>query len=726
MKKVTTFTTLTLLLFLLASCGGALKEVTDYHGDITGTVMCDGEPLSSVEVEINPGGETVFTNNNGSYSFKRVEAGNYKLTFSKDGYKSVQKTVSVKAGEVVTADVSLVIEGNIISVDVEVLDFGKQKNELAITLQNKSGKIVSWEVEKTQLPSWLTLSAYEDDIPSKGTNLVSVSVDRSKVEGESAKASINILISSGQTLAVKVTVEAGKVGEVDVYACDVDYNLFIIRFEKGENVEYFYVGADISFERTDDEIIEYGTKYETDTDPIIFFPEYPGELYCLYVLPFNEFGQKGLMQMYEVELLKEPKDKTTPLKDITKEGTYSIKDAVVFASQEKNLILTDDNGHSFFYAYYDYTSPTRPKEDDIIAITNGSVVRKNGILAFENPSCTVTGKIDRKGYYDEAERYWKGKTISSASMMSEYCSSYSSFGVMPCEFKGILTSANGGKDYCLAVGYGDVNDPKGAITSPDPNKLNSFDGSYVSCKGFAVGVSGGTLQFYPYYLNAVSTPLAHYLGTWDASAYNVTAKEQQKWEGMNITTFDSEGENWVYAETWMETGQSYFAAYGRYNPKTGWIDMLGGYYNAKKTFYFTRDPSVQYYSFFYPVSSGEGGSYLIGEGRDSESIAVFKPSLTQSDALILTGDYIPDENGRVANGFVFKYSQNDNSSNYGYFNVYTNLTLTRSTKSTNSSVKPNSIPFTLKKDIQKRYDVKIPYKRTVDSAVSINGDSSKL
>lgn len=725
MKKVTTFTTLTLLLFLLASCGGALKEVTDYHGDITGTVMCDGEPLSSVEVEINPGGETVFTNNNGSYSFKRVEAGNYKLTFSKDGYKSVQKTVSVKAGEVVTADVSLVIEGNIISVDVEVLDFGKQKNELAITLQNKSGKIVSWEVEKNQLPSWLTLSAYEDDIPSKGTNLVSVSVDRSKVEGESAKASINILISSGQTLAVKVTVEAGKVGEVDVYACDVDYNFFVIRFEKGENVEYFYVGADISFERTDDEIIEYGTKYETDTDPIIFFPEYPGKLYCLYVLPFNEFGQKGLMQMYEVELLKEPKDKTTPLKDITKEGTYSIKDAVVFANRGENLILTDDKGLSYFYVYYDYTSSTRPQEDDIIAITNGSVVRKNGILAFENPSCTVTGKIDRKGYYDEAERYWKGKTISSASMMSEYCSSYSSLGVVPCKLEGIFRSSNDGNDFYLAVGYGDVNDPKAVI--PDNSTwMKAMDGFYLIIEGFAIGVSGGTMQILPKLFDSSRTPLAHYLGSWNASAYNVNAKEQQKWEGMNITTFDSEGETWVYAETWMGTGQSYFGAYGRYNQVTGWIDMLGGYCNTSKSFYFTSDPSVSYHSVFYPVSSGEGGSYLIREGRDSESIAVFKPSLTQSDALILTGDYIPDENGRVANGFVFKYSQNDNSSNYGYFNVYTNLTLTRSTKSTNSSVKPNSIPFTLKKDIQKRYDVKIPYKRTVDSAVSINGDSSKL
>lgn len=710
---------------MASSCGGALKEVTDYTGDISGTVMCDDEPLSSVEVEITPGGSTVFTNNYGTFSFNRIEAGNYKLSYSKDGYKSKTKSVVVKAGETANADISLEMDGNKVNADVEVLDFGKQKNELAINLQNKTGKLVSWEVEKDKLPSWLVLSAYEDDIPSKGTNSVTVRVDRSKVEGESAKASINFLISSGQTIAIKVNVEAGKVGEVGVELTALAYDYFICYFKKSENVAYYYVGADLSANLPEEDLLKYGDKYDTDDEPIIFTLPVPGETYYLYVLPFNEFHQKGITQKYIIECPSQPETSYTMLDEITTEGTYDVKDAIVFASRGKNVILTQNKGQSFFYAFFDDSVSARPNEDEVIDITNGNVVMKNGILAFKNPSFKSTGKIDRKSYFSDTESYWRNKTIISANMMNQYCSSYATSGVVPCKLEGIFRSSNDGNDFYLAVGYGDVNDPKAVITD-NSTWMKAMDGFYLIIEGFAVGVSGGTMQILPASFDSSRTPLAHYLGSWNASAYNVNAKEQQKWEDMTITSFDSEGETWVYAETWMGTGQSYFGAYGRYNQFTGWIDMLGGYHNTSKSFYFTSDPSVSYHSVFYPVSSGEGGSYLIGEGRDSESIAVFKPSLTQSDALILTGDYIPDENGRVANGFVFKYSQNDNSSNYGYFNVYTNLTLTRSTKSTNSSVKPNSIPFTLKKDIQKRYDVKIPYKRTVDSDISIDGDSSKL
>lgn len=726
MKNLTTSILLVLSLVMISSCSGALKEVTDYTGDISGTVMCDDEPLSSVEVEITPGGSTVFTNNYGSFSFSRIEAGTYKLSYSKDGYKSKTKSVVVKAGENANADISLEMDGDKVSADVDVLDFGKQKNELAINLKNKTGKIVSWEVDEEKLPSWIELSAYEDDIPSKGTNSVTVRVDRSKVEGETAKTSINFLISSGQTIAVKVNVEAGTVGEVGVELTALAYDYFICYFKKSENVAYYYVGADLSANLPEEDLLKYGDKYDTDDEPIIFTLSVPGVDHYLYIIPFNEFDQQGVTQKYLVDIPSNPGTDYTFLDEISAEGKYDVKDAIVFVSNGNNVILTQNHGQSFFYAFFDDSVSDRPHENEVIEITNGNVVMKNGLLAFKNPSFKVSGKIDRKEYFADTESYWRSKTLMTADMMNQYRSSYASTGVVPFEFNGILTSASSGKGYSFAVGYGDAKDPKAAISSLDPAMASTYGDSFVKCNGLAIGVSDGTVQLCPYAFKKISTPLESYTGYWNASAYDVNDKEPVSWEGMEIEAFDDEGETWVYAETWMETGQSYFAAYGRYNPKTGWIDMLGGYYNAKNTFYFTRDPSVQYYSFFYPVSSGEGGSYLIGEGRDSESIAVFKPSLTQSDALILTGDYIPDNFGRVANGFVFKYKQIDNSDNYGYLNTYTNLTLTRSTKSTKSSVKPSSVPFMLKKDIQKRYDVKIPYKRTVDSAVSINGDSSKL
>ena len=723
MKRLITSVMLILCLIMVSSCEGALKEVTDYTGNITGTVMCDGEPLSAVEVEINPGGSTVFTNNYGTFAFNRIDAATYTLNFTKDGYKSAIKTVVVKAGETATADVSMEIAGNLIATDVDVLDFGVKQSELSLKIQNKSNKLVSWDVQKAKLPTWLSLSSYADDIPAKGTNTLSVSVDRSKVEGESAQASINFSTSSGQTFVVKVTVLAGAVGEVEGTLVELDYKHFVVRYKFGDNVSYFVTRANTSSNLTESDVISKGGKYDTDNVSVIYnIPESGhGKRWYVYVIPFNEFGQHGKMVTKYIDVPSDPAESTTALKDITSEGTYNVKDVRVLAANGGNLILSDDLGMTLFYAYYD-TGSQFPKAKDIITINNGSVVKKNGILAFKNPSFDVTGNFDLNGpEMQDAARYWESHQISSSDDLLNYTSSKN---VIPVMAKGIVTSGSGNYDF--AIGYGDVKDPKATLLSENKSYLQNYNGCYVTCYGFAVGVVNGTVQILEGGLQPNVTQIDYYTGFWNASAYNVTNREQTSWKNMEISSFEENGETWVYAETWMQTGQSYFGAYGRYNPKTGWIDMLGGYYNTEKTFYFTSDPSISYYSIFYPVSSGENGSFLIGEGRDAESIAVFKPSLTQSNTLILTGDYIPDESGKVANGFVFNYFQIDDSSNEGYFNVYTNLTLTRSTKSTNSSVKPNSIPFTLKKDIQKRYDVKIPYKRIVDSAISINGDSSKL
>lgn len=728
MKRLITSVMLILCLIMVSSCSGALKEVTDYTGNITGTVMCDGEPLSAVEVGINPGGSTVFTNNYGTFAFNRIDAATYTLNFTKDGYKSAIKTVVVKAGETATADVSMEIAGNLIATDVDVLDFGVKQSELSLKIQNKSNKLVSWDVEKSKLPAWLSLSSYADDIPAKGINSLSVSVDRSKIEGESAQASINFSISSGQTLVVKVTVLAGVVGTMTKPTLvENNYNYFVVEYKPAENVSRFITFHDISSKLSEDTIISKGSSYELNQSIKIRYSVvagYSGRNWSVYVIPFNELGQRGKMQRWGVDVPADPANNKTSLKDITSEGNYYVTGVRVLARRGKSMIISDDLGLSLFYAYYDSGNQV-PNAGDVIEINGGDVVKNNGILVFKNPPFSTTGSFDLKGSdMKDAESFWETYSIASTQDLQKYGTSPN--GVIPVMVNGILTSESNGSKFNLAVGYGDAKDPKASLVPEDRTELQKNDGFYVSCTGYAVGVNNGSVQILASEIKQNVTPIDFYEGIWDAEAYNATTKKINKWDGMEIKSFEDDGETWVYAETWMQTGQSYFKAYGRYNPKTGWIDMLGDYYDTKKTFYFTSDPSISYYSVFYPVSSGEGGSYLIGEGRDSESIAVFKPSLTQSNALILTGDYIPDESGKVANGFVFQYFQIDDPSNYGYFNVYTNLTLTRSTKSTNSSVKPNSIPFTLKKDIQKRYDVKIPYKRIVDSAISINGDSSKL
>lgn len=726
MKRLTTFVLLILCLIMVSSCSGALKEVTDYTGNITGTVMCDGEPLSAVEVEIEPGGSTVFSNNSGTFSFNRIEEGTYKLNFTKDGYKNAIKTVVVRAGETATADVSMEITGNLITTDVDVLDFGVKQSELSINIQNKSNKLVSWDVEKSKLPAWLSLSSYADDIPAKGTNMLSVSVDRSKVEGESAQASINFSISSGQTLTVKVTVLAGIVGEINASLVELYYNYFVIEYEPVDNISYFYTCSDKSPSLSVDDVLT-GSRFDLDKTASIRYTvpsNESGQQRYVYCIPFNVFGQRGTMEKWVIDIPSNPSDNKTVLKDITSEGTYYVKDVRVLAKRGNNLIISDNYGLCLFYAYYDSGNQI-PNAGDVIEINGGEVVRNNGILAFKNPPFNTTGSFDLNGSdMKDAETFWEVYGISTVQNLQEYVNSATS--VIPVTVNGILSSESNGSKFNLAVGYGDAKDPKASLIPEDKSDLQKNDGYYVSCTGYAVGVKNGSVQILASKIEKSITPDSFYNGYWNAKAYNTDTERTVTWTDMEIQTFDNDGETWVYAKSWMGTGKTWHTAFGRYNPKTGWIDLLGGYYDTSLSFHFTSDPSVSYQSFFYPVWADSDGAYLISGGRDSHGIAVLKPDLKKSDSLFLTGDYVPDENGRVANGFVFSYREVGNPNNKDYFDVYTDLSLTRSATTKRSSARSSSMPYFIKKTISKHYDVKIPYKRTVDSDISIDGDSSKL
>lgn len=704
----------------VSSCGGALKEVTDYTGDITGTVMSDGDPLSAVEVEMTPGGTTVFTNSYGTFSFNDVQAGSYKLTYTKDGYKSEIKNITVKAGETTTADVSMEIDGDKVTVDPEILDFGKLQNSLAITLSNKTGKPISWEVDKTKLPEWLTLSAYNDDIPSKGTNVVTAKVDRSRVDGESAKASIDIVTANSQTLAVKVTVEAGVVGEVNVYACAVEYDYFAVRFEMKENVAYFYAGADISFERPDEDIIKYGDKYIDDGYVVGFFcDKYPGQKFCLYVLPYNEFGQKGTMQKYEVPLKTEPSTEFTALKDITAAGTYNVENATVIAAHGNSFILSDDKGYHLFYAYFDDSSNlSRPDEYDIITIDGGSVETVNGILAFHNPPVQVTGKNDMKEYdYDTLFDYWKKNGgITTADEIGSYTTS---LGVVPIKSTGILTSDGDSKNFSLAVGYGEATAPKVSIATPEYSKLSPYDSCYVSFFCYVVGKneSSGRLMVCPYDdMEEEAVSQDSYIGYWDATAYDVFKESSVSWEGTEIYAHSYDDGDWILISTWMYTDKYWHTALAKYNDKTGWIDVLGGWYDNSYYFYFD-DPETTYYSVFFPIQSDENGNKFVERnGRynlgGDDGVAVLKPSLNGDGTLFLTGDYLPDEDGRVANGFVFLYYKKDDDTQAGNFDVYKDVTFKPSVNYPKTTTASRRAPtYRIRKFIKEYNDVPIPLKR---------------
>ena len=87
----------------LCSCGRSYT--LDIYGNISGMVSdsASGEPLPAAQVTLVPGGNTVQTSADGTFSFSRLDEGKYTVSVQKSGYQANRKDVTVVSGE--TADV---------------------------------------------------------------------------------------------------------------------------------------------------------------------------------------------------------------------------------------------------------------------------------------------------------------------------------------------------------------------------------------------------------------------------------------------------------------------------------------------------------------------------------------------------------------------------------------------------------------------------------------------
>lgn len=671
------------VLFLFAACSTYIPEL---EGSVNGTAMYKDQPLEGVEVVITPGGNSFVTKSDGTYTFENLTAETYTLTFKKKGYKTVTKNVKISAGLCVQVDVNLDIDGNLVTADTDILNFGKETKIMTFNIVNQLDKVVSWEIREDNIPEWASFKSLSGDIPSNSQNMVSVTVDRSKVKGEKDSFSMDIDLSTGNTLSVKVNVEAGKVGKVEPELYDIGYDYAVIQFTMMENCVGFYAGVDNTSTRPSSDIKEYGVYYTDDENLIKFYCEqYPGQLHFLYVIPVNKYGQEGEMEVFEVPLKSEPEPEIvyTALKDIKSPGTYNVKDAYVAYADGWRCILTDDGGYTLFYVYFDssYTA-ANPKTGDILKLS-GEVKKYHNMLEFTNPEFTVTGSAGfNEIIASDAIDRWNKYLIDDGSDMTSYCS-LSSPGIRPVSLRGTLSKASNGDYYNLAVGGTDV---VGNLMNSDAAYFHDYVGKTIDFDGVAVGYNE---YMGNHYIDIIVTDIEEvyvpqynldmYCGYWDAEAYDIYNKEYVRWENMYLTyyTDDATGETDVYLYGFE--GYNFERAIGCY--EDGQLLLLGSW--GSGSFIFGDDEENIYRAYFFPIYADEEDNIsLIRPSRKDYPTAVLSIMGNDPDAinfLMLAGDHqYPDENGNTANGFVFYYENISDPDDYGWFDPYKNVTFTRS------------------------------------------------
>jgi TonB-linked SusC/RagA family outer membrane protein len=133
-----------LVAFTLLLCGTLISFTVSGQVTLKGKVTsADGSPLTNASVQLDPSNAGTTTDANGNYSFTAtVKAGNYTLTASSVGYKTVEKTVNISNG-VASFDNDFQLKKDINSMDQVVVigsSLSQSRKQLGNTVNSVSSK----------------------------------------------------------------------------------------------------------------------------------------------------------------------------------------------------------------------------------------------------------------------------------------------------------------------------------------------------------------------------------------------------------------------------------------------------------------------------------------------------------------------------------------------------------------------------------------------------------
>ncbi len=173
---------LTLLLLTVLPMTSCTEDPEDSMGSITGTVTESPkgtEPLSGVTVSISSTGQSTTTGSNGGFSFQNMAPGTYSLQFSRSGYITNSKSITVVAGNEAKCDIQLTKEAEEadLTITPSSLNFGTTQTDMHVTIKNNGNTTAAWSIDLGNNP-WLSVSQLAGSIQAGRTQSITFSVNR--------------------------------------------------------------------------------------------------------------------------------------------------------------------------------------------------------------------------------------------------------------------------------------------------------------------------------------------------------------------------------------------------------------------------------------------------------------------------------------------------------------------------------------------------------------------
>ena len=161
-------------LLLLTTCE---EELPNTMGNIYGIVgdMETGDPIRGASVTLSPGNRSTVTGSDGHFEFLNLEAAQYKIQVSANGYVTNSRQITVLSGTSTSGDIMLRQTTAQMFVSADKLDFGSNEKSLSFDVVTKGDRQVEWTIKENI--DWLSCSPEKGKITNSSSSIV-VTIDR--------------------------------------------------------------------------------------------------------------------------------------------------------------------------------------------------------------------------------------------------------------------------------------------------------------------------------------------------------------------------------------------------------------------------------------------------------------------------------------------------------------------------------------------------------------------
>ena len=177
------------ILFAAIFCTYCTEDEVPVFGDVYGTITDSqtGEPVRNAQVILSPTNATTISGSDGHFEFRSLEAKQYSISVSAEGYESNSRQVTIIPGQSISCDIHLTPKAvvEIFNVDPLTLNFGTTQTQMAVTVTNDSARDAQWSLNLGQ-NTWLKASPIAGQIGAGKSQTIVFSANRANLVEEAS------------------------------------------------------------------------------------------------------------------------------------------------------------------------------------------------------------------------------------------------------------------------------------------------------------------------------------------------------------------------------------------------------------------------------------------------------------------------------------------------------------------------------------------------------------